>query len=180
MSYKFQKVVIRTAVCGLVVGLASGFSTAGEKAGYGEITGSINTPSKLSASEAYCRNIGDAAGEARTAWRIKLLRELEAKIEQRLTALDAKRQTIETWMRRRETFIERAQKNLVEIYTAMRPEAAAQQLTLMDDETAAAILLKLKPRIASAILNEIQPTRAARLVGVIAGSARTGTAKGKS
>ena len=160
--------------------LLKGIAVAGEKTGYGEITGSIKKPNDISIYAAYCKNVGDAATEARAAFRANYLEELEARIEKRISALDAKRKALENWMRRRDSFIARAQKNLVEIYTAMRPEAAAQQISVMDDETAAAILLNLKPRTASAILNEIQPTRAARLASVIAGSAKSESTKDKS
>ena len=129
---------------------------------------------------AYCTNVGDAAEEARAGIRQKYLEELEGKIEERIAALDAKRMSIEKWMKRREEFLASATKNLVDIYTAMRPEAAAQQISIMEDETAAAILLRLKPRTASAILNEIKPVRAAWLASVIAGATRRAKPDDKS
>ena len=158
-------------LCAVAFGVTAGAAHAEEKADYGLVTGSTAKPMELPATAAYCENIGDAAEEARAAFRAKYLKKLENRIEDRMAALEAKRTDVEKWMKRREDFIERAQQILVEIYTAMRPEAAAQQISIMDDETAAAILLKLKPRTASAILNDIKPKRAARLAAVIAGSA---------
>ena len=153
---------------------------AAEKADYGLITGSVSKPVEMSVSATYCENIGDAAIEARDAIRAKYLIELESRIEVRMTALEERRAEVERWMKQREEFIDRAQRSLVDIYTAMRPEAAAKQISILDDLTAAAILVKLKPRTASAILNEIKPIRAARLAGVIAGSAKVEKAKNES
>ncbi|MGI9465403.1 MAG: MotE family protein [Aestuariivirgaceae bacterium] len=164
--------MVRAAISATVIGLMAGTGAAEEMAAEKGMAKPAMPPVKPSPAAAYCTNVGDAADEARAAWRLKLLKEMEAKIEQRMAALDARRQQVEAWMRRREAFIEQAQKSLVDIYTKMRPDASAQQLSVMDDHTAAAILLKLNPRTASAILNEIQPARAARLASVIAGSAR--------
>ncbi|NNE24980.1 MAG: MotE family protein [Rhizobiales bacterium] len=168
------------AVFGLTFAIAASAGLAEDKADHSLTTGSVNKPVALPISAAYCENITDAAEEARVAIRAKYLKKLEGRIEERLTALEAKRSDVETWMKRRQEFIERAQRNLVDIYTAMRPEAAAQQISIMDDETAAAILLKLKPRTASAILNDIKPKRAARLAAVIAGSAKVHEAEDES
>lgn len=161
------------AILAIALAISAGASLAEEKADPNLATGSVKKPVvDLPISAAYCENIADAAEEARVAIRARYLKKLETRIEDRMTALEVKRMDVEKWMKRREEFIERAQRNLVEIYTAMRPEAAAQQISIMDDETAAAILLKLKPRVASAILNDIKPKRAARLAAVIAGSAK--------
>ena len=153
---------------------------ADQKANYGLITGSVTKLANPSAYQAYCENIGDAADEARDAIRMQYLTELETRIDKRITALEEVRKGVEKWMKRREEFIDSAQRNLVDIYSAMRPEAAAQQISILDDETAASILLKLKPRTASAILNEIPPAKAARLASVIAGAAKTQMTKDKS
>ncbi|MDH3740148.1 MAG: MotE family protein [Hyphomicrobiales bacterium] len=165
---------------GFTFAIAAGASLAEEKVDHSLTTGSVKKPAALPISAAYCENIADAAEEARAAIRAKYLKKLEDRIEERMTALEAKRSDVEKWMKRRQEFIERAQRNLVEIYSAMRPEAAAQQISIMDDETAAAILLKLKPRTASAILNDIKPKRAARLAAVIAGSAKVHKAEDES
>lgn len=165
---------------GLTILSMPGAVLSADKVGEGGTTGSTMKPADTTVYAAYCENIGDAAAEARAAIRANYLQELEARVNRRTVQLEVKLKAVEKWMKRRESFIERAQQNLVAIYTAMRPEAAAQQISIMDDETAAAILLKLKPRTASAILNEIQPARAAGLAGVIAGSAKTQKSDDKS
>jgi flagellar motility protein MotE (MotC chaperone) len=83
---------------------------------------------------------------------------------------------LQKWVTRRDEFVKKARDNLVLIYSRMRPDAAAMQLTAMDEETAAAVLLKLEPRTASLILNEMEPAQAARLTGMIGGAARTAPA----
>ncbi|WP_342108454.1 MotE family protein [Methylobacterium sp. SI9] len=81
--------------------------------------------------------------------------------------MEAKRAEYETWLKRRQAFLAKADESVTAIYAKMRPEAASQQLTAMDSEAAAAILTRLEPRVASAIMNEMDPGRAARLANVI-------------
>ena len=91
------------------------------------------------------------------------------KLEDSIAALEAKRTEYEKWVSRREDFLKRADESVVAIYSQMRPDAAAQQIAVMEQEAAAAILSKLQPRIASAILNEMDAVTAARLTNVMAG-----------
>lgn len=128
----------------------------------------------------YCSNILDAASEARAAFRLKKLKDIEAEIEKRIAALEEKSQEIKSWLERREKFIDKAQGQLVAIYKQMRPDAAALQLAVLDEMTAAAILLKLKPRTASSILNEMDPKLAARLASFVSYAAKKAAKKGQS
>ena len=86
---------------------------------------------------------------------------LEAKTAETAEVGDAPRRVLEEGAR-----------ELVQIYTRMRPDAAAAQLSAMDEETASAVLIKLEPRTASLILNEMEPAQAARLTAIIGGAAR--------
>lgn len=97
-------------------------------------------------------------------------------LEERIKALEDKRAEYETWVSRRQDFLERADESVVAIYSQMRPDAAAQQIAVMEQEAAAAILSKLQPRTASAILNEMEPIAAAGLTNVMAGIAEIGAA----
>jgi flagellar motility protein MotE (MotC chaperone) len=117
----------------------------------------------------YCTNIRDAAADARLAWQMEALRELEKQVEQRIADLDARQAEFEDWLRRREEFVARAKQNLVAVYANMRPDAAAEQLAILEDEEAASVLANLVPRTASAILNEMEPERAAQLAVAMAG-----------
>ncbi|WP_246206206.1 MotE family protein [Propylenella binzhouense] len=156
-------------LAGIAVAMASGAPAAAETAKPAEAQ---------SDADRYCRNIGDAAAEARVQWQAKRLREVEQEVEARIAALEAKRAELEAWVRRREALLASAEESVVAIYAKMRPDAAAQQLVTMDGGTAAAILAKLNARNASAILNEMAPERAAGLADAIAGK-RDDEADGK-
>lgn len=119
--------------------------------------------------EQYCTNIRDVAADARLAWQMEALRSLESQVEEKIAALEAKQAEFEDWLRRREEFAARARKTLVAVYANMRPDAAAQQLAILEDEEAASVLAELVPRSASAILNEMDPERAAELALAMAG-----------
>jgi flagellar motility protein MotE (MotC chaperone) len=115
----------------------------------------------------YCANIADAASDARFALQKQALADMEKEIEGRLKVLEAKRAEYEEWLHRRNEVLEKADETIVQIYSRMRPDAAALQLTNMDEEIAAAVVAKLNPRVASAVLNEMEPARAAQLANVI-------------
>ena len=128
---------------------------------------------ETSAARQYCVNIANAAADARFAWQKKTLAATEQELEKRIALLEAKTAEFQKWVTRRDEFVKKARDNLVLIYSRMRPDAAAMQLTAMDEETASAVLLRLEPRIASLILNEMEPAQAARLTAIIGGAART-------
>jgi flagellar motility protein MotE (MotC chaperone) len=115
----------------------------------------------------YCAGIANAAADARFTWQKETLAALAKDVEARIGQLEAKRAEYETWLKRRQAFLAKADESVTAIYAKMRPEAASQQLTAMDSEAAAAILTRLEPRVASAIMNEMDRGRAARLANVI-------------
>ena len=84
--------------------------------------------------------------DARVAWQQKELEAAEAKLRQRIAELEAKRAEYEQWLKLREDFLKKAEDNVVEIYSRMNPDAAAQQIASMADDTAAAVLAKLRAR----------------------------------
>jgi flagellar motility protein MotE (MotC chaperone) len=127
----------------------------------------------------FCTNIADAALDARVAWQQKELEASEAKLKQRIAELEAKRDEYEKWLKLREDFLRKAEDSVVEIYSRMNPEAAAQQIASMADDTAAAVLAKLRVRSASAILNEMEPARGAHLADTLAGMRRADDGKTK-
>jgi flagellar motility protein MotE (MotC chaperone) len=135
-------------------------------------------PLQTSAARQYCVNIANAAADARFAWQKKTLADTEQELEKRIALLEEKTAEFQKWVTRRDEFVKKARENLVLIYSRMRPDAAAMQLTAMDEETASAVLLKLDPRIASLILNEMEPAQAARLTAIISGAARGAPAGG--
>ena len=116
----------------------------------------------------YCMNIAAAATDARFSWQSKKLLELETRIKARVTELDAKQAELKSWLDRRDQVAREAKENLVGIYSKMKPETAAAQISALSDETAAAVLAALTPRQASAIFNEMTPPdRAAKLAGLL-------------
>jgi Uncharacterized conserved protein len=116
----------------------------------------------------YCTNIAAAAADARFSWQTTKLTELEARVSDKIKALDAKTAEVRGWIEKREAIEKQANEKLVGIYSKMRPETAAIQLSALDDDMAAAVLAQLGSRQASAIFNEIVPERAARLASMIA------------
>jgi len=128
-------------------------------------------------ADAYCRNIANKAADARYARQAESLTAMTKKLDDRIAALEAKRAEYEKWVARRQDLLKQADDSVVAIYSQMRPDAAAQQVAVMDQEAAAAILSKLQPRIASAILNEMDPITAARLTNVMAGMPAGGDAR---
>ena len=153
--------------------LSSAALADAEKQNFGLITSSVSAPHGGGEGQNYCVNFSDEAQEAQLAWRLKKIEELEKGLSKRMDALEKTKADVARWMAKREAFLELARASLVEIYTRMRPDAAALQLAALDDMTAAAILVKLKAKTASVILAEIEAERAAQLARVIAGAART-------
>ena len=127
-------------------------------------------PTTLPEVRKYCTNIAAAATEARFAWQTTKLNELEARLKGKIRELDAKEAELREWIDKRDAIQKEASEKLVGIYSKMRPETAASQISALDDDMAAAVLGQLGPRQASAIFNEIVPDRAAKLAGLIAGA----------
>jgi flagellar motility protein MotE (MotC chaperone) len=128
----------------------------------------------------FCRNISDAASDARFSWQVRVLEQLDAQVKESTARLEVKRAEYEDWLKRREDFLKKVEDGVVEMYGRMRPEAAAPQIASMTEEVALSVLMKLKPRTSSAILSEMEPTRAARLTDSLAGVRLTTREQGKT
>jgi flagellar motility protein MotE (MotC chaperone) len=124
--------------------------------------------------EEYCVAISDAAAERRMAIQSAILKELEARVEDKIARLDQKKSELETLLKRREDLRGLARQELVDIYAGMEPEVASIQLEKLDVRLASSVLRQLKPRQASAILNEMNPDFAARMAKTIASASRSG------
>jgi flagellar motility protein MotE (MotC chaperone) len=122
--------------------------------------------------ERFCGNIADAAKDRRYALQAQELQELQAELDKRIAALEAKRAEYESWLKRREEFLSKAEDNLVSIYGKMKPDGAAERLAEVDVELAAGILMKLDSRKAGVILNEMERKAAATLTGIMAAATR--------
>ncbi len=122
--------------------------------------------------EQYCSNIANAASDARFAWQKQTLVETEKQVKERLEELNAKITEYQKWLARRDEFSRKAEATITNIYAKMKPDAAAQQLAVLDEETAAAVITKLNPRVASALMAEMDPKQAARLTAIISASGK--------
>ncbi len=151
--------------------------------------GSVTAPPKSAPPQAavaadnevalFCSNVADPAVDARLAWQLKELEKAESLLRERIAEVEAKRAEYEQWMALRDDFLKKAEASVVEIYSRMKPEAAATQIAGMADETAAAVLAKLSPRNSSAIFNEMDTARAAHLADLLGGMRRVDDGKTK-
>lgn len=122
--------------------------------------------------ERFCSNIADAARDRRYALQAEELKKLQAEVDQRIALLEERKSEYETWLKRREVFLARAEEGVVQIYSRMKPDAAAERLAMMNVELAAAILMKLDARKSSVILNEMESKSAADLTRIMASASR--------
>lgn len=151
--------------------------------------GSVTAPPKPAPPQAaapgdnevalFCSNVADPAVDARLAWQLKELEKAESLLRERIAEVEAKRAEYEQWMALRDDFLKKAEASVVEIYSRMKPDAAATQIAGMADETAAAVLAKLSPRSSSAIFNEMDTARAAHLADLLGGMRRVDDGKTK-
>ncbi len=167
-------IIMRTASTGLLVlagclCLTASALAAEEKAPAEAVAPVAATAQPQDNASEYCRNIANPAADARYARQADSLTSMEKALDERIAALEKKRAEYEEWVTRRQEFLSRADESVVAIYSQMRPDAAAQQIAVMDAEAAAAILSKLSPRTASAILNEMDANTAANLTNTMAG-----------
>lgn len=131
-------------------------------------------PSIQKTIEEYCTSVSDLARERRAALQASALKELEAKVDDRLTLLEQKKQELDELIQKRTALRNLAEKELVDIYAGMDAEAAAAQMEKLDMRLASSVLRQLKPRQASAILDVMKPELAAGLVKLIAVAAADG------
>ncbi|PSJ63336.1 MotE family protein [Kumtagia ephedrae] len=122
--------------------------------------------------EKFCTGIADAARDRRYSLQAMELKKLKDDIDERIRRLEEKRREYEDWMKRRETFLARAQEDVVKIYATMKPDAAAERLAELDARLAAGILMKLDSRKAGVIMNEMNSKAAATLTAIMASAAR--------
>ena len=137
-----------------------------------EVTGATVPAGEESEIQRFCSNIADAARDRRYSLQAAELKQLQAEVDSRIKQLEEKRSEYETWLKRREVFLARAQDGVVEIYADMKPDAAAARLAIVNVDLAAAILMKLDSRKAGVILNEMDEKAAAALTSVMASAAR--------
>ncbi|MBB3951441.1 MotE family protein [Aureimonas jatrophae] len=124
-------------------------------------------PAPMSDVERYCANIADPALDARNALQLKKVQEAEGQLSERIDQLEAKRQEVQGWIAERKAFLDSTAGIMTDIYSAMKPDAAAAQLAGLERPVAASLLTRLKSRQASAILAEMPAPVAAELADLI-------------
>jgi flagellar motility protein MotE (MotC chaperone) len=137
------------------------------------IQAATTTQPEASEIQRFCSNIADAARDRRYALQAQELQKLQGEVDERIKLLEAKRAEYETWLKRREVFLARAEDGVVKIYASMKPDAAAERLAELNVQLAAGILMKLDSRKAGVILNEMDRKAAATLTGIMASVARS-------
>ena len=147
-----------------------------------KITASVSTaaPEKGDAelgavAREFCSAIADDAAKARTTYQLKKISELEEQLRARIGEFELKRAELQKAIDRQDELRKKAEDGVIAIFSRMKPESAASQLSIMDDAAAAAVLAKLNPRTASGILNEIAPAKAARIADAMTSSAALGS-----
>lgn len=128
------------------------------------------TPQQLSPAEQYCSSVVDATAAAQIAQQTSNLEKASKELAGRVALLDAKTAELKSWVKKREDFTAKATTALLDIYSKMKPDAAAHQLTEMNELTTAAIIAKLSPKVSSLILAEMDTAKASRITGIIAGA----------
>ena len=117
----------------------------------------------------YCASLAPSASEARAAYQLRRLADLEAEVREAMQKLEAKEAEARDWVTKREAMMKAATDDVVAVYNKMAPDAAATQLAEMEEPMAAAVLTKLKPQTASAVLAEMSAGKAAKLSALMAG-----------
>jgi flagellar motility protein MotE (MotC chaperone) len=122
------------------------------------------------AVERFCEKAAPSVEELRIAAQRKELETLDQKVKERIGALEALGNSIQEWISRREQLLQRANKDVIAIYSRVDPEAAALQLAEIDEAEAAAIIAKLPPQTSGAILGEMNATKAGKIVAIVRGA----------
>ncbi len=125
---------------------------------------------ELSPAQQYCSSIMETATAAQIAQQTRNLEKAQKQLDDRIAVLAEKAEVLKSWIKLREDFAARATENLVQIYSKMKPDAAAAQIAAMDEMIAAAVVSKLTPKVSSLIMTEMAAEKAARLSAVIAGA----------
>ncbi|MFK7903301.1 MAG: MotE family protein, partial [Nitratireductor sp.] len=134
-------------------------------------TGAIATEEQLNN---YCYNVSDSAVEARSAILQQRLMEIEKQVEVKLVELEEKTKELQEWMAKRESFSNKVNDSVVQIFQAMRPDAAASQFAELGPVVSAAIVAKLSPKTSSLILTEMDASEAAEISMVLTSALKEG------
>jgi flagellar motility protein MotE (MotC chaperone) len=168
---------------GVVIGLCLGIGPMAAMSAEESQQKSSPKPAVKTAREeirAFCANIADAARDQRYALQKTELEKLQAQVDERIAILEKRKSEYEDWMKKRDAFSKQAEAGLVDIYKKMAPDAAAQQLELIDPNLASAIVMKLNPSKSSLILTEMEAKKAALVASIISAASSRSTSRDPS
>jgi flagellar motility protein MotE (MotC chaperone) len=134
-------------------------------------TDQVQESERTAIVKAFCTVNAPSAVELRIATQMNDLKSVEVRVLKESEELSRRTVELESWMKRRDEAMAKADASLVSIYARMKPDVAAQQLVAMSDEVAIAILAKVPIRAAGAIFNELASDKAARLASRLSGAA---------
>lgn len=125
----------------------------------------------------FCSNIIDTARDRRYLIQRQELEKLQAGIDDRMKALEARKAEYQDWLKRRDDFLKQADNNLTNIYKNMKPDAAAAALQAVDINVAAAIMMKLSPKQSGLIFAEMKADTAAKITSILSAAGDPNTSK---
>jgi flagellar motility protein MotE (MotC chaperone) len=111
-----------------------------------------------------CRSFAKKAAETKLARQNKELLLMKTKIEEQLLVLDQKTRILDQWVSKRDNIRATVSDRLVNIYSNVEPEIAAQQLQKLDAEMASEVLQRLNPKTSGEIVSAMDVTFASKLV----------------
>ncbi|WP_181704768.1 MotE family protein [Chthonobacter rhizosphaerae] len=126
----------------------------------------------------FCRNNAPVAEEIGRELQIRRLVLTEQRINARIEALKAATEETRRWLEQRDELLGKADDQLVEIYSRMRADAAAAQLSVLGNDLAVSLIMRLPPRAIGPIMNEMESGRAAALAGAVDRLRRASDANG--
>ena len=150
--------------------LASGLAIGGAAAEDAKVKPAAPAAAPESEIARYCGALTPSAAEARAAFQIRRLADLQKEVREEVEKLEAKEAAAREWVIKRDDMMKAANDDVAAIYGKMPAEAAAAQLAAMEEPVAVSVLTKLNPHAASAILSEMQAEKAAKLSTLIAGA----------
>lgn len=126
----------------------------------------------------FCTNNAASLERARLAWQKNELESLGMKVKDASAELEKKLEELKAVRDEIAKLRKQQNEKVVTIFSEMRPDAAAQQLSSMKQADAVGILTAMQPKAASLILNEMLPKQAALLSGSMLANKNGGTPSG--
>lgn len=115
----------------------------------------------------YCKANTKSITLAKIAWQRAKLKKIGSQLDGKITILNKKVAAYQTLLKSISEQRRLVKERVVKIYVAMRPDAAAVQLSRMEEDTAIKVLSLMDAKRASLIMNEMHPPKAAKLAELL-------------